>query len=383
MNNIVRKIFLIIFSILPLRKNLIIFESNSNFTDSSNCLYEKIKNNKKYKTIWLVTNEKEYRKRRPEVKMASITLENSNPISLIRGLYYRSVAKTAIYTHEFIGNSLRKNQMRVFIPHASPPVKNSTGQFWDVDNNTAIISTSKFAAKYRCKTLRGGEEKIHILGLPRNDLLFGNNNAWNKSLKIATEKCIIWMPTFKHHANKKRIDFETEFKKDISLMTSDNLRILNKKLASINTTLIIKPHPAQDMSAFDIVNMSNIITITNQQLEEEHMQLYELLGGCDALVTDFSSVYFDYLLCNKPIAFELSDKEKYEKGIGFIFENPLDYMPGHKIYSIEDFVRFLDDFSKNKDPYSHEREILKNIVHEYQDNKSTERVLDALGIEYD
>ena len=55
-----------------------------------------------------------------------------------------------------------------------------------------------------------------------------------------------------------------------------------------------------------------------------------MLGSSDALITDYSSVYFDYLLLDKPIGFTVDDMELYIKDRGFIFNNPEEYMPGKR-----------------------------------------------------
>ena len=68
--------------------------------------------------------------------------------------------------------------------------------------------------------------------------------------------------------------------------------------------------------------------IQESDLEMAGIQLYELLGQTDALMTDYSSVAVDYMLCDKPIAFLLEDYEAYRKNRGFVFEDPLQYMPG-------------------------------------------------------
>ena len=127
-------------------------------------------------------------------------------------------------------------------------------------------------------------------------------------------------------------------------------------------------------------NLSNVKSYTNEKLLKEKTELYSILGVSDALITDFSSVYFDYLLVNKPIAFELADKKAYENGRGFLVENPLDYMPGHKIYNVDDFLKFITDLVNDNDIYKNERDILCDKIHKYKDGKSSERILKMLGL---
>lgn len=50
-----------------------------------------------------------------------------------------------------------------------------------------------------------------------------------------------------------------------------------------------------------------LLTVPNQ------MDLYEILPHTDLLITDYSSVYFDYLLLDKPIVFTPTDLGEYSK----------------------------------------------------------------------
>ena len=68
-------------------------------------------------------------------------------------------------------------------------------------------------------------------------------------------------------------------------------------------------------------------------LEKEKLQLYELIGISDALISDYSSVAVDYLLLDRPLGYVLADYEIYREKRGFVFEDPLEYMPGEKIYN--------------------------------------------------
>ena len=104
------------------------------------------------------------------------------------------------------------------------------------------------------------------------------------------------------------------------------------------------------------------------------------MAQSDALIADYSSVYLHYLLLNRPIGFALSDIKEYGDTRGFVFENPLDYIPGKKLYSKEDLLKFLDDIACGKDRYAEERERVCNLVHQYQDGKNCERLLKIAGI---
>ena len=88
---------------------------------------------------------------------------------------------------------------------------------------------------------------------------------------------------------------------------------------------------------------------------QKEVRLYELIGVCDGLLSDYSSVAVDYLLLNRPLGYVLADYEIYKEKRGFVFDDPLEYMPGEKIYNAEDMIKYLKHLSEGTDTYMQER----------------------------
>lgn len=363
-------------------KKIIIFESSSDFCDNTRALYDYMMDQKlykKYKMVWFVRDEK-------TIERLSGKYENTyfkklsyspNPFSKTfwTMMYYFSVASYTFYSHDFIGGEGNRKQRRVYLTHGAAPLKNTKGFYGLAKHNTDILFTSEFTAYYSFFSLEGAFNISRLLGLPRNDKLFVKDKNIDKLLPNEKyKKKIIWMPTFKHINNCSRNDFGEDTKEDISILTNENIERINKVLKDENILLVIKFHPAQDMRFVKEFNKSNIVTLTNNDLAEYDINVNTFLASFDSLITDFSSVYFDYLLCDKPIAFELSDKEQYEKGIGFTFDKPLEYMPGDKIFDIDDFIKYVKDISDNKDNFKEDRREFTKKCHKYVDGNSSKRV---------
>lgn len=109
-----------------------------------------------------------------------------------------------------------------------------------------------------------------------------------------------------------------------------------------------------------------------------NIQLYELLAGSDALITDYSSVYFDYLLTNKPIGITIDDIENYRNTLGFAFENVESILVGEKICEFKDLVLFFDNLINDIDSYYEARRKNCDLFNYYKDNNSTKRVYDFI-----
>lgn len=370
-------------------KKIIIFQSASDFCDNARALFDymiKQDLNKKYKMVWFVKDDstiEKYKGKYENVLFKKLSY-SPNPFSKTFWvmMYYFSVASYAFYSHDFIGAEGNKKQRRMYLTHGAAPLKNTKGFHGAAKHNTDILFTSEFTAYYSFFVLEGAFDYSRLLGLPRNDNLFIKDENVSKVLPDKKyKKKIIWMPTFKHINNCNRNDYKEDVKEDISLLNIDNIEKLNKELKKNDTLLIIKFHPAQNMNYVESFNKSNIITLTNKDLDEHDINLYSFMGECDALITDFSSVYFDYLLCDKPIAFELTDKEKFEKGIGFVFDKPFDYMPGDKIFGIDDFIKFVNDIGNGKDTFKEERREFTKKCHKYVDGNSSKRVYEYFGFD--
>ena len=69
-----------------------------------------------------------------------------------------------------------------------------------------------------------------------------------------------------------------------------------------NSYLVVKKHPLESINITKLI-LKIYFFIEDEDLKNEDIDFYEILGASDLLITDYSSVYFDYLLLNKPIIF--------------------------------------------------------------------------------
>lgn len=106
--------------------------------------------------------------------------------------------------------------------------------------------------------------------------------------------------------------------------------------------------------------------------------VYDLMKLSDALITDYSSIAFDYMLLNRPIGYAIDDMEQYT--IGFSVPNPLDYMTGMKMKTSAELREFIASVAAGRDDYRAEREKLRDRIHTYQDGKNSKRLLKLLDL---
>ena len=133
------------------------------------------------------------------------------------------------------------------------------------------------------------------------------------------------------------------------------LKKLNDYLVKNNVVIILKPHFAANINNIKIQKLSNFIITNNSFLNQNGISLYSLLGVSDALITDYSSVYYDYLIKNKPIALTLDDYENYKKNTGFLYDYK-SIIKGYYVYDKKDLYSFIDEIKESLDTCKKSRE---------------------------
>ena len=89
----------------------------------------------------------------------------------------------------------------------------------------------------------------------------------------------------------------------------------------------------------------------NTEIMNEHLcTIYHIMDAFDGLITDYSSIYVDYLLLNKPIIFSCPDIEEYKEDRGFIVDDPTLLMPGAIVKTQAQLLKNLSLIIENISP---------------------------------
>lgn len=225
-------------------------------------------------------------------------------------------------------------------------------------------------------------KKYVISGAPRNDLLlsyngkegikkvFGNNFA---------DSNLIWFaPTFRDYFGKSQGDkkFHNPFGFD-----AFNVDTFDKFLESLNSKLILKPHPHEELLILeyfkDFPSRNMVILRTDDMLRYE-LDFYELLNSAEMLITDYSSLFYDFLLLNKPIIFTPVDVERYEIDRGFLMESYIDYVPGPIALDQESLQKEIEKCFSDKEYYKDRRNWMLSFHHRYKDANSSARIFEFI-----
>ncbi|NSW76048.1 MAG: CDP-glycerol glycerophosphotransferase family protein [Candidatus Atribacteria bacterium] len=242
-----------------------------------------------------------------------------------------------------------------------------------------ILSYSTFYSTLMNACIGCRTKQYVVTGMPRNDFLFKSRGKelLEKLARRDLKDCKIafYLPTFREHKVSNDVDVEGEkLSQNIFRLQDFSWKALVDFLEKHRIQLVFKPHPFEAQILKNLPIPSQILLLTEEMLEEEKIDLYELLNSADVLITDYSSVYFDYLLLDRPIIFIPTDLTLYKKRRGLLLE-PYDFWtPGPKVYSYQDLEKEILEVLDGRDNYKDQRKIVRNIVHLYQDGQSTERV---------
>lgn len=357
-------------------KNVIIFASHNDFDMNSGSLYEYIlehDKNRKYVLVWFVEHMQNIEL--PE-KVLQVPI---NGISIKR-YYWNSVAKFIFYDDTDI-HKWKKDQIATYLGHATRAMKNCRGKVPVPTDVDYVCSSSEDNDELMSDVYTCDVNKMLHTGFPVTDLLY---KQWGETKKmniaVRYKKIVIWMPTFRKSGyNTARNDSAEITETGLSMFeTIEDIYGLDDYLKELGILLIIKFHPAQDMSVINIPKCDYIIQLSPVQVKKMKIDTYKLLPETSGLISDYSSISFDYLLLDKPIAYVLCDYDSYK--LGFAVDNPKDYMPGAYLYNKEDFYQFLNNIASEIDEGSENRRRVRNIVAKYNDGRVSEKIVECLSI---
>ncbi len=167
--------------------------------------------------------------------------------------------------------------------------------------------------------------KFLLEGYPRNSVFLKDNSEFKEKLNLKDKEVFVYMPTFKGLVNDRK---DEQQKNDVNKF----LNKLNLKLND-NQVLFVKFHPYNqskiDFSKFDHIQAYPI-----------NFESYDVLNVADVLITDYSSVFFDFASTQRKIIIFNYDEEEYLKDRGLYF--PIADLPFPKVQTVDDLLTELN-----------------------------------------
>ena len=222
-----------------------------------------------------------------------------------------------------------------------------------------------------------GRDRFEILGNPRNDLLFDapQTDFFAETLAIPKDNTVvIFMPTWrKSYKSSKRVDGAKSMINPFGMEQADYASFLSF-LEQNKIVIVAKLHPYEEEFFVDVFSQSdNLKILTDAMLNEADIDLYQLLSMTDILVTDYSSIYFDYLLLDKPVIFTPVDLNDYDQNLGFVLTPYNEWTPGIKAVDFKELENAIISSINKPEQFYEDRKRVLNMTHYHQDGLSSER----------
>ncbi len=219
----------------------------------------------------------------------------------------------------------------------------------------SCYETAFLTSKDNIKIIGSPRLDVLLHDIPHSDLFMEEDFANIKSFKEQGKKLFFYTPTFRDTG------------KDISgWLKSDRLR---QFLKDNNAILVCKLHFADK-------NSLNFDLPKEFYKMDSDSDIYPVLKYSDALITDYSSIYFDYLLLDKPILYYPIDLEEYQEKCRGFYRPYEDLTAGVKAYNEDELVSAMNDVINEVDNYKEKRKLLRDKMFKYQDGKNCERVVE-------
>lgn len=328
-----------------------------------------------YKYIWAVKDNKS-----AEIENAYVIKYNS-----IKYLYYLAKSKYWVVNCKLPNYVVKKkNQVYLQTWHGTPLKKlahdiniGENASFYRTkltrdemlktyDNDSQkydyFVSPNRFATEKFLSSFKLDKNKIIETGYPRNDFLINISsdkvNLLKDKYKIPrNKKIILYAPTWRDNSFTSK-GYTHELKVDFNLW--------NKELGE-DYIVIFKPHYLI-INRYE--NLEEFLYTFNEQID-----INELYVMSDILVTDYSSVFFDYAILNKPIIFYMYDLKDYEENLRGFYLDIYKDLPGE---IFEDELQVINTIKNISEYAENKRDVLAEFNKRYnylQDGHSSRRII--------
>ena len=378
--------------IFPRNNKLWVFGAwfGTRYSDNARYLFEYVQREKDIKSIWITRNKELIPQIRRDGNNAFLS---SSPL----GIYYMLRAGVAIVSSGLsdLNGVLINGAFKVNLWHGAPMKKlnfdsenfKSEGatkkyiketifsilpHIREIKTYDFILATSDYFQAIMASAFDIPDTNVKALGYPRNDVLFDedHDNEYMEKLKKnnSCKNILAYLPTYRDNIDQRK-DFELFSKYGF------DRKAMEAFLKETNSILLIKLHYVeQERMKNKHIDVGSRIVYAD---ENEVTDINDVLQYVDVLITDYSGVYFDYLLFNKPVIFAAFDIEAYVEQRG-LYDDYEFYIAGPVAKSWPEVIEQAKDALWNPKKFEDIRIEKNEIFNKYCDGESSMRVCEYL-----
>lgn len=282
--------------------------------------------------------------------------------------------KKQIYIQTWHGTPLKRLAHDIDVKESqtfyrSKMSKNEMVKSYDDDSKqyNYLISPNSFTTEKYQSCFKVDPEIIKEFGYPRNDFLVNLHQEQIDELKEKLglpkdKKIILYAPTWRDNSyNNKGYTFELQcdFKKWQHYLSKDYV-------------VIFKPHYLIS-NKFNNKDFKDFL-----YLFDANIDINELYAVSDLLITDYSSVFFDYSILDRPILFYMYDLEEYRDNLrGFYLDIEKD-LPGQVVRHEEELFKIIINDMHNFESIKNMRKNFINNYHKSEQGDASKKVINNL-----
>ena len=375
--------------VVPKQSDLVVFGAMNGgaYGDNSAHLFEwMLENRPGVRSVWITRNRsvrKALEKRRLPVRLAR---SMRGVIALMQarvGVFTNSLTDLAAYPEMVPASiqlvALRHGQPVKRIRFARAEHKLDAAEAAVRKREGALIryaaSTSEFVSDIQEECLRIGRQKHVVTGYPRNDHLLevpaDYARDWSAYLDgTKPRKVVLYALTWRYGRAAPRFFPFDDFDRN------ELIELLRRN----DAVLLLRPH-VRDLDIYPelrctlegIANDGQIRLGTHREI----MDVNTMLPFVDVMISDYSSIYHDYLLLDRAMLFTPYDYEEFERQQGFLYDY-FETLPGPAVYTFSEFCDELGAALSGDDRYAERRAALTEKIHTYRDAESSRRVSDLV-----
>ena len=252
---------------------------------------------------------------------------------------------------------------------------------YDIKHPTAnyVFTPSLMSAHIDSSTSSIPVKNYIVTGFPRNDYLispkFSRSDLLQKlELDINIQTLIVFAPT---HRNSSQSDIKLDAVNFLSL-----IQAILPILQDNNAAIVLANHPASGNDLNEVSDFCNAHGLICLLSVYESISIYDVMAHTDLLISDYSSIYFDFLLLARPVIFYFSDFSKYQDVRSFSYDPVDSICAGPVCYDNDQLLHSLKRFFDNpllfKDQYAQKLLWVRELSNKYCDAFSSSRIISFL-----
>ncbi|MDT2764814.1 CDP-glycerol glycerophosphotransferase family protein [Enterococcus asini] len=333
-----------------------IFCSGEVLSDNCLAIFEKMKReNIRGKYIWLCSSKEDIDLGKKKLKQNSSNIDIKDTYfykkNSIKGILSYYLSNYVFYTAGLFEKLPRSPLHKKINLWHGMPLKKIGKQIDEnaVFNFDNVLSNGSIFDNVISNSFDVDENKVLNIGSPRNDFLKEVIDFSFKEIFFNDDKVICWLPTFRRNtfSSEQNGKFQDN---SMGIISFDEFDELNFFLEKNNLNLLIKLHP------MDVLNENSFFTdfndtytrikiMTNKNNLLRNIYFYKCLQFSSALITDYSSIYFDYLILEKPIGIVNNDVSEYQENRGIVKEIYNEMEKSNLIIDKKDFYKFMSNLN--------------------------------------